>query len=93
MEVYILDGEAENFVRVKQKEIELQVTVEGSEAINIALEAVEDPTTDETVGDTSLFRAKTELKDIKIFKGILQALTIKGAKYENEPFRFPEGNE
>ena len=93
IEIYVLDGEAENFVRVKQEEIELQATVEGNETIKIALKAVEDPTTDETVGDTSLFRAKMELKGVKTFKGVLQTLTIKGAKYENEPFAYPEGNE
>ena len=93
IEIYVLDGHAANFVRVKQEEIELQVTAEGNETMRIVLKAVEDPTTDETVGDTSLFRAKTELRGVKTFEGVLQALTIKGAKYENEPFRFPEGNE
>ena len=93
IEIYVLDGHATNFVRVKQEEIELEVTAEGNETMRIALKAVEDPTTDETVGDTSLFRAKTELRGVKTFEGVLQTLTIKGAKYENEPFRFPEGNE
>ena len=93
IEIYILDGHAADFVRVKQEEIELQVTAEGKETMRIALKAVEDPTTDETVGDTSYFRAKTDLSGVKSFEGVLQTLDVKGAKYENFPFRYPEGNE
>jgi len=93
IEIYILDGHAANFVRVKQEEIELQVTVEGNETMRIALKAVEDPTTDETVGDTSLFRAKMERKSVKSFEGVLQILNVKGVKYENVPFRYPKSNE
>ena len=93
IEIYVLDGHAANFVRVKQEEIELQVTTEGKETMRIALKAVKDPTTDETVGDTSYFRAKTDLSGVKSFEGVLQTLDVKGAKYENFPFRYPEGNE
>ena len=93
IEIYVLDGHAADFVRVKQEEIELQVTAEGNETMRIALEAVEDPRTEETVGDTSLFRAKTELKGFKTFEGVLQTLTIKGAKYENVPLHYREDNE
>ncbi len=93
IEIYVLDGHAADFVRVKQEEIELQVTAEGNETMRIALKAVEDPRTEETVGDTSLFRAKTELAGLKSFEGVLQTLNVKGAKYENVPFRYPKGNE
>ena len=93
LEVYVLDGEAEKFVRISQEEFEIETKgAEGTEN-TIALEAVADPATEETVGDTSFFRAKEQVDGITSFEGNLKSLVVKGKKYENVSFRFPEGNE
>ena len=34
-----------------------------------------------------------EVKGFKTFEGVLQTLTIKGAKYENVPLHYREDNE
>jgi len=93
LEAYVLDGEAENFVRISQEEFEIETKGEEGAEKTISLEAVADPATEETVGDTSFFRANEQVEEITSFEGNLKSLSIKGKKFENISFRFPEGNE
>jgi len=93
---YMLDGEAENAQRVKQKEIEIKITsIEGkAQAITITLKAVANVLTGESDGDTSEFAATVPaLKDVSKFEGIVSALSVKGTEFKAVKFKFPEGNE
>ena len=90
LEAYVLDGEAENFVRISQEEFEIETKGEEGAEKTISLEAVADPATEETVGDTSFFRANEQVEGITSFEGNLKSLSIKGKKFENVSFRFPE---
>lgn len=93
-DVYVLDGEAEKFVRVKQENLSLQVSPIGDgNATTVTLSAVADKTTGEAVGDTSRFSAQTNFGGLKKFEGVVNAILIKGASFENVAFRYPEGNE
>jgi hypothetical protein len=90
---YVLDGEMENFVRVKAPAIEIVATV-GAESHPLTLRAMANAATGETVGDTSQFEANAGwLKTAATFDGRLVALEIRGTKFENVAFNFPKGND
>lgn len=93
LRAYVLDGELENFIRVKDAALALAVRdATGERAIILA--AVADPATGETVGDTSLFEASAEwLKTTPRFDAVVREVTVRGATYRDVAFKFPEGNE
>jgi hypothetical protein len=100
---YVLDGEAENAVRIKQADIAIAVTwpatknEKGEEVRKtsiLKLAAVEHELTGEKVGDTSEFAVQSdELKDAKEFDAVIPLIEIKGMKFEKTAFNFPKGNE
>lgn len=86
---YALDGEAENSVRLSQKEIELTI---GSATIKLV--AMDNPLTGETVGDTSEFRSPLgALKGQERFSGTIKKIQIKGQSFESVPANFPGEND
>jgi hypothetical protein len=79
--VYVLDGHAENFVRLKVPAIEL-VAMPGGKFTPVSLKAVANAATGETVGDTSQFEAQADwLKTAGDFSGIV-TVEIRGTKFE-----------
>ena len=93
LDLYVLDGEVEHFVRIAQEELALQVTTKDSESQSISMTAVEDATTGESTGNTSHFQARTEMKDVESFDAVLSSVTIKGIVFEKVSFSYPQGNE
>jgi hypothetical protein len=80
---YVLDGHAENFIRVAMPSFEL-IAISGGERKPLTLRAVANPTTGETIGDTSQFEAQAEwLKSVAEFPGTITALDIRGSKFTN----------
>ena len=92
LDLYVLDGEVEHFVRIAQEELALQVTKD-SESQSISMTAVEDATTGESTGNTSHFQARTEMKDVESFDAVLSSIKIKGKVFEKVSFSYPQGNE
>jgi hypothetical protein len=93
VQAYVLDGELENFIRIAQPEIIIQVT-EPASAGRLVLHAVGSPATGETVGDTSLFEGQADwLKTTGTFDGSVQQVTIKGTAFSAVTFNFPHGND
>ena len=91
---YVLDGEAEKAVRIKQKEIKLKIEGLGDKKFELELVAVANVLSGEAVGDTSQFEATHEkLKGAKHFDGEIDKIEIKGQKTKNVEFDFPHGNE
>jgi hypothetical protein len=92
LRAYLLDGEMEEFIRVADRKIELQIERDGRKA-TLTLKPVADPVTGETVGDTSLFAAKAEwLKHTGHFRGVIKDLAVQDQKFHAVPFAFPEGD-
>lgn len=90
---YVLDGELENFIRVKAPAFEVVATV-GAEKKTLTFQAVANPATGETVGDTSQFEAQANwLKTTKTFDAELAALKIRNATFLHVAFNFPKGND
>lgn len=93
LQAYVLDGELENFVRCAMPAFEIVAVVNGTPT-TLVFQAVANPATGETVGDTALFEAHADwLKDTNEFNATLKAITVRGATFNEVAFNFPEGNE
>ena len=80
---YVLDGHAENFVRIAAASIEL-TAITGGERRTLSLKPVANPATGETIGNTSQFEAQADwLKSTGEFPGTISLLEIKGTRFEN----------
>ena len=93
--IYVLDGEAERPVRVKQKLLLLKLTPRGSKkAVRVMAKAVANELTGETVGDTSQFEVVVPgFKGVTAFDGVLVEGQVKGRVFKNLKIKHPEGNE
>jgi hypothetical protein len=92
---YALDGEAEESVRLAQKELRVHVTLSPShKAVDLALKAVANELSGETVGNTSQFEAHSKaLLGQAAFSGSLARVDVRGAIFTKVRLRHPEGNE
>ena len=91
---YVLDGEAENPIRLEQEEIEMKIGAGGKDYLALKLKAVPNVLTGETAGDSSEFSVQSDrLKGMERFGAVVTFITIKGKKFEEVEFGFPEGNE
>ena len=91
LRVYVLDGEMEDFVRIKEPQLELEIEQHGRRR-TLGLRAVADPATGETVGDTCLFETRTSwLKGANPFKGVVKRIAIHDRTFQSIPFRCPGG--
>jgi hypothetical protein len=92
---YVLDGEAEQSVRIAQPQIEVMLRLPDSpKPLGLTLSAAANPLTGETVGQSSQFQVQSDaLKGATRFSGRVKSVTAKGGRFENVAFSFPEGNE
>ena len=94
LRAYVLDGELEAFIRVKDSVLVLSVHDASGVERAFTLAPVADPATGETAGDTSLFESEADwLKNTPRFVGTLREITVRGATYRDVAFKFPEGGE
>lgn len=78
---YVLDGHAENFVRIAAPSFELTAFVRGERRV-LTLVAVANSATGETVGNTSQFEAQADwLKSTAEFPGQIDILDIRGTTF------------
>ncbi len=90
---YVLDGELEDFVRVKGATFDVVEKSEGSFRL-LVFRAVANPATGETIGDTSQFETQADwLKTTASFDATLTALEIRGTTFAAVAFNFPKGND
>lgn len=86
---YMLDGHAENFIRIEAPSLALVFTVNG-EPHGLLLRAVASQATGETVGNTSQFEAEAEwLKGAGELSGVIKTLPIRGSVFSDVSFRLP----
>jgi len=92
LKAFVLDGEMEDFIRIKARVLELEVEHDGRKE-TLKLLPVADAATGETVGDTCLFQTQADwLKRVDHFKGNIPSLAIQDQKFQAVAFAFPEGN-
>jgi len=90
---YVLDGHMENFVRVTNTALPLKILLQGK-TNSLALQAVANNATGETVGDTSQFSANADwLKGATNFDAHIPTLEIRQQVFTNVSFNYPKGNE
>jgi hypothetical protein len=90
---YVLDGEAEQAVRLAQPSIEIVVMKEGA-PLTLALQPVANELTGERAGETSQFSVtSSDLRQLVRFEGRIQRVDIRGREFRDLAFRFPEGSE
>lgn len=90
---WIVDGCAENAIRLAQPAIELRVGKDAA-AFDVTLAATENALTGEKTGDSSQFGGSAPgLKGLARFDGVVKSVTVKGQTFKDVAFRYPEGNE
>jgi hypothetical protein len=83
LSAYILDGHAENFVRIKASTFDAIATVNG-EKRPLTFKAIANAATGEAVGDTSQFDAQAEwLKSTTAVAVTIPALEIRGNEFKS----------
>ena len=91
---YVLDGEAQKAIRIKQPEIKLHAYDRDLKStVSITLKPVANPLTGEKAGDTSQFEATVkELAGKKQFIVTVEKLNVRGVDFPRTASWFPEGN-
>ena len=93
LQAYIMDGDAEDFVRIPEASFEIIAKAPGGEEV-LTMKAVPNGATGETVGDTALFEVNSNwLKTTPRFDAVIKELAVGGNKYRNIAFNFPKGND
>jgi hypothetical protein len=93
LSAYVLDDEMEEFMRSSSPRLIISVNA-GGQPSTLVLQAVPNPATGETVGDTSLFEGRAPwLRSVGSFEGNLEAIVIRGTKFSGVRFNFPRGDE
>lgn len=91
LELYVLDGEAENFVRVGNEAFEGAVSVGGQEW-RLRFDAVANEATGETIGNSSYFVAEAEaVSKLPKFELSFDRLDIRGQVFDSVALPYPEG--
>lgn len=86
---WVMDAHVENFVRVSLPEFEVRI-VSDSQTNSVALTAVANASTGETLGNTSMFRGSADqLKGLKKFSGQVGPLELRGTRLPAVSFEYP----
>ena len=86
---YLLDGHMEDFIRTSAATFDVIAQV-GNETRPLTFRAVSNPSTGETVGDTSQFEVQADwLRSPARFEGTLKSLMVRGRTFSDVPFTFP----
>jgi len=88
---YVLDGHAENFIRIAAPSIEVVAQTGGQRRV-LTLAATANVATGETVGSTSQFEVQADwLKTIGDFNGEIGVVDIRGTKFGPAAFSLKKG--
>lgn len=91
LELYVLDGGAEHFVRIGSETLE-GVARAGGQDWKLVFKAVGSEATGEAVGDTSYFVAEAPaVAKLPKFEVYFDQLDIRGRVFESETLPYPEG--
>ncbi|HKB90994.1 MAG TPA: hypothetical protein VKC60_10805 [Opitutaceae bacterium] len=105
MTVYVFDGELDNFIRSSSRVVTVQASFERSAqmitsenpakqgSLWLDLNAVANPATGESIGDTAMFEAQGDwLKSVSQFDGLIESVAIRGRTFTDVKFNFPRGS-
>jgi hypothetical protein len=91
LQAWVLDGHAENFVRVRMTLFDVQEA--GGQQRTITLRALANSMTGENPGDTSAFEGEARwLGEIGHFDGVVKAIQVRDTVFRDIKFHFhPQG--
>jgi hypothetical protein len=93
LSAYILDGEVEESVRLKQKYLDLTLKA-GPKPLHLRLKAQANPLTGESLGDSSEFGVDSKwLKGREHFEGQIDLIHFHDRVFRNIAFKYPETGE
>lgn len=85
--VHVLNGHADNIVRLDAREIPVILLFDGTER-RVNLTPVENRLSNETVGDTSVFLVQADwLRTASRVEGSIPAITVRGSRFEAVRFK------
>lgn len=88
LQAWVLDGHAENFVRLAQAGFDVEAQA-GAATHRLRFAAVANPLTGESPGNTATFEAEAAwLGAAKAFDGRVKELTVREVIYRDVPFSF-----
>lgn len=89
--LYSLGAHAEKPVRLVEETLSLDVTLgDSDESFTLILDAMENPLSGETIGDTSEFRGQSDaLIGVDHFHATLASIQTQGVVFQNIEFAFP----
>ena len=94
---WVLDGEAQQPIRLKQPAVMMSVTLLEPPHKNpapLSLGAASKGLTGEKPGDSATFEVTSDrLKGVKRFEAEILEITVKGSTIKGVRFKYPEGNE
>ena len=86
---YVLDSEMENFVRIEQPTVELQLATQ-----KLVLHGVENSATGEKVGDTAQFQLTSDFfSKTTTFDAVIKLIKVNNHTFTEVRFNFPNGND
>jgi len=90
---FVLDGEAENPVKITQASLLIKVKTRNG-STTLKLRPVANALTGETASDTSQYQGSSKkLKGLSKFEGSIVRIKAKGTDFKDVWFLYPEGNE
>ena len=93
LDAFVLDGEAENPVRISMPKLRIMVKGKVKDWV-LDLKPIANPLTGETKSNTSQYEAvSSKLKGLSRFQGSIVHINAKGTDFKNVWFLYPEGNE
>jgi len=93
LDAFVLDGEAENPVRISQSSLQILVK-DKKKDWTLKLKPIANALTGETIKNTSQYEVVSpKLKGLSRFQGSIVHINAKGTDFKNVWFLYPEGNE
>lgn len=89
LEIYVLDDDLENFIRIAQTQMIVSLNDQG-DSTSLTLEAIANPATGETVGSTSYFAGSSEwIKTHPHFQAVASKVVIRASEFNRVSFTYP----
>ena len=89
LQIYVWDAHVDNLVRIETEKIEVLIPDANGAQKTLVCDAIADPVTGESVGDTALFTSIQRINDQLPLKGVIPSIQVLSKTYENVSFEFP----
>ena len=93
LQIYVWDAHVDNLVRIESEKIEVLIPDANGTQKTLVCDAIADPITGESVGNTALFTSIQRINDQLPLKGVIPSIQVLSKTYENVSFEFPGNSE